>query len=411
MKKTQKWTLYKILGRIFILSSIAIISTKVPAQEIITEDIETDQESEKEENTDTYLDNETESDSEEYIPVADIEISDYANEIDVDSVMILDIKVLPTDATKQEVTYSSSDERIATVNSSGEVKGIAPGEVMIYISADDVTKIVSLVVKIPTSSISCEESYLVLKSGEQSQIKATVYPSGARNILTYKSLDKSVAEVSESGLITAKGDGNTAIIVSNGELQTMVTVIVNQESISKEDGNTGSDEFSEDKSDFNNLLSVEDYPVIFEELLKYLYQTGQTLVIKGDGYNIYIDGTDIVNYNNELYTDLQIEETGSDFSFIVNRGNELCGNIIIEFEENRYGGKYLYLYNESRHDYQLISVDDISYLSINTPGSYLITNEKLRKINIKKEYIMFGGIGMAGVGGTFILKRRKYWLW
>ena len=77
--------------------------------------------------------------------------------------MTLSATVIPSDATDSTVTYQTSDEKIATVSSSGEVKGIAEGNVTISVSAGAVTKKIELKVKVATTKIELDTTYLVLR--------------------------------------------------------------------------------------------------------------------------------------------------------------------------------------------------------------------------------------------------------
>lgn len=65
--------------------------------------------------------------------VTDIEIGDYESQLEIGETLYLSAVVLPSDL-GESATFYSSDDNIATVNSSGEVKGISSGEVYIYIS-------------------------------------------------------------------------------------------------------------------------------------------------------------------------------------------------------------------------------------------------------------------------------------
>ena len=161
------------------------------------------------------------------IEVKDIEIANHEDEVKVDETVSLTATVLPSDATETVVTYKSSNEKIATVNSSGEVKGISAGTVTITITAGKITKKEKIKVVVPTKSISMNSDYLVLKPGDSYKLSGTVSPSDAVQALTYKSINTNIATVSSTGMVTAHAVGNTSIVVSNGDYQAAVTVIVN----------------------------------------------------------------------------------------------------------------------------------------------------------------------------------------
>lgn len=82
---------------------------------------------------------------------------------------------------------------------------------------------------VDATGVSLSEYRVTLEKGQSYQIKASVQPENATNkALTYKSNDTSIATVSSSGLVQAKGAGVTQIIVSttNGN-QVMFNVNVN----------------------------------------------------------------------------------------------------------------------------------------------------------------------------------------
>ena len=57
------------------------------------------------------------------IEVKDVEIANYEKELNVDATMNLTVTVLPENAMDSTVTYKSSNPEVATVSSTGEVKG------------------------------------------------------------------------------------------------------------------------------------------------------------------------------------------------------------------------------------------------------------------------------------------------
>ncbi len=347
----------------------------------------------------------------EKIEVTDIEISDYKDELNVDSTVNLSVTVLPKDATDAEVTYKSSDVNIATVNSSGEIKGIAPGDVIIYVMAGNVTKQAQFKVKTGTKAIELNSDYEIMKPNDTFQITAQVFPVDAPNELTYKSMDTSVAEVSSGGVITAKGCGDTTISVSNGDLQVSVNIIVNEDSVSAEQNEKSDKTDQKHEMSFLDDISTKEYPVITTEMLKYFYEKEKVLTVRGEDYIIYLDGKDIVNFENELETKLLVEQADNGFILAVNDEKKLCGKITIDISDKITDEKYLYIYNEEKERYQSLKTDDISLLHIDTAGKYLITAKKVMGFEINVILIITGCVAVVVGVAVYIGVKRKYWFW
>lgn len=351
------------------------------------------------------------STKEENVDVQDVEIGNYEKELKVDSTLNISATVLPSDATEPAITYKSSNPQIATVNSSGEVKGIAPGEVVIFVSAGKITKQVPVTVKIATTSIQLNSDYQVMKPGDTFQMKAKVQPEDAAGALTYKSMNPEVASVSATGLITAKACGDTAIVASNGDLQVSVTVIVNEEgnAVQIVDGNLTKN--GSGGESFPDEVLVEEYAIIPEEMLKYFYEKEKVLTIKGDGYIIYLDGKNIVNFENELHTELLFQEEESGFSFVVNEEQKLCGKLTIDMTEKITEEKYLYLYHTEKDKYQKLKTEELSLLNIDTAGKYLVTSKPLSSFRVHVILIVAGGLVLLIGVGIYIVVKKKYWFW
>lgn len=351
------------------------------------------------------------SSKEKEVEVQDVEIGDYEEELKVDATLNISATVVPSNATDATITYKSSNPAVATVNSSGEVKGIAPGQAVIYVSAGNITKQAPVTVKIATTAISLNSDYQVMKPKDTFQLKAEVQPAGAAGGITYKSMNSQVASVSASGVITAKSCGDTAIIVSNGDLQVSVTVIVNEEgtAVSKEEADTENSE--ETEHSYPDEVSVEEYPVITKKMLKYFYEKEKVLTIKGDGYTIYLDGKDIVNFENELETGLLFQQEENGFTLVVNSGKKLCGKLTIDISERVTKEKYLYLYNNEKDKYQKIEAKDISTLSIDTAGNYLLTIRSLSGFRVNAILIAVGILAVVIGIGVYIGVKKQYWFW
>ena len=187
---------------------------------------------------------------------------------------------------------------------------------MITATAGGVTKQIPITIKIATTEIVLNSDYRIMKPGDTFQLVSNVQPEGAPAGMTYKSLNSDVATVSGTGNIAAKKSGNTAIIVSNGDLQVAVTVIVNENGGAVEEkeevqqGNLGQE------TEISEIVSVTDYPVLTSEILKYLYENKKKIIITSEDYTIYLNGDDIVNTDNELYTELVFWRMKMDFLFV-----------------------------------------------------------------------------------------------
>ncbi len=346
----------------------------------------------------------------EIVPVTDIEIGDYEDELEVDKTLTLYTTVLPADATNNKVSFESSDENIATVKSSGEVKGISEGDVVITISAGNIKKSVPLKVKIATSAIRLNSTYIVMQQGENYALKSTVYPAGADRNVLYESLNPDIITVSNDGVVTARNCGTATVIVKNNDTSTAATVIVNKEELGEQP--IGKDNVPEKNlTEYTNTVSVEDYPVISADMLRYFYDTGQVLLIHGTDYTIQIDGKKICNYENEFYTDIQVRKTSDGMYFELNRSENLCGQVVIQFNDNGVKGKKLYLYNEAKKKYELLNTADQNSLKLDVAGKYLLTEKNISAGKIKLIVIIAVSIMLLVIIGVYIGVKKQYWFW
>lgn len=343
------------------------------------------------------------------IHVTDIEIGNHESELEVGKTMTISGTVLPSNATKPTITFTSSNPSVATVSSSGEVKGISKGQVTITLSADGVSKSTSLTVKVPTTEIKLNSRYIVLKAGQEYSLTAVVIPKEAEQTLTYRSEDDTVAAVSETGIITAKGSGNTTIFVSNKDTIVAASVIVN-ESIAKIGQEDVQEPLPESSPVYDTVIYAAQQKIIDSDMLTYLYHEKKILKIIGEGYSIEIDGDDIVNYNNEIYTDIFLEDKPGEIGFTLNKGKELCGPIALSLEEAK--GKYLYLYNSSKEKYELIDSGEDDYFKLTTEGEYRLYADKMTMDMEILQYLAAGIICLSIAGSTaYIFVKKKYWFW
>lgn len=88
-----------------------------------------------------------------------------------------------------------------------------------------------------------------------------------------------------------------------------VSVIVNKNSdtdiINPQNTESSTQEVESQKFDEN--IDASEVGMIDTQMLYELYTSGKSMKVTGDGYSMIIDGKKIVNYNNELDTDIKLK--------------------------------------------------------------------------------------------------------
>lgn len=152
--------------------------------------------------------------------------------------------VYPSNATNKSVTWSSSDDKIISVDSHGTLNALSIGHATITASAGSVSKSMNVYVYVPAQSISLyseeygnltDNTVITLTKGEATQVKAILTPDDATDTVTWTSYPETVVSVDQTGLIQAIGGGEGYISVKAGDLmpkRLRVSVVVPTESIS-----------------------------------------------------------------------------------------------------------------------------------------------------------------------------------
>jgi uncharacterized protein YjdB len=147
----------------------------------------------------------------------------------------LTVTISPSEATDPSVIWSSDNETVATVSSSGVVSAKAPGKATITVKSNDGGKVAmcSVTVQakvIAVTDVSLDETSLTMTEGDTHTLTATVSPTDATDkSVSWSSSNSSVAEVSSSGVVIAKTAGNATITVktTDGEKTASCAVKVN----------------------------------------------------------------------------------------------------------------------------------------------------------------------------------------
>lgn len=144
-----------------------------------------------------------------------INISNNDITLKVGSTISVVATVLPSDA-NQSLSWTSSNSRVATVDSNGLITAISPGTAIIVAkTVNDITANIKVTVgdySVKLKSISVNTNYLVMPLGKTMQLSVLYNPKNASNkTITWESSNSKVVTVNSSGYIKAVGPG-TAII-------------------------------------------------------------------------------------------------------------------------------------------------------------------------------------------------------
>lgn len=387
------------------------------ATEPIITEVPTDIPDDSDEEPDDFVEPTT-----EYIPVEDIELSEYNYEMYVEDVQNLSATVLPQNATKQTVEYSSTNTDVATINKLGKLTAVGKGSCQICVSCDGLSVYYDLNVKVKTETIDVKSKFIVIKPDQKYNLEASVKPAGASQKLKYKSGDETVATVSSDGIVQAKSVGNTSIIISNEDVTIMVNVVV-----SAENSDVGIDDASDNYNDKNsavidnivkqireadsNVVTLKNVDTLTTAALKEIYGTEKKIVIECDEYDISIRGQDIFNAQNELNTKFNFTSTEKGLILTLDNECNLPGTINVKLKNCSEKYKYFYLLDYNTNEYKKINSFSNNEFKINSYGEYLLSTKEINKFRINVFWIL-GGVGVILIMFIiYIFSKKKYWFW
>jgi uncharacterized protein YjdB len=131
--------------------------------------------------------------------------------------------VSPTSTSNKSVTWTTSNNKIATVNASGLVTGIAPGTCTITVKTADGGYTAAATVKVTLDpakarSVTVAPAALNLYDGAAGQLTAAVSPASAANKnVTWSASDNKIAAVNASGLVTGIAPGTCTITAKTAD--------------------------------------------------------------------------------------------------------------------------------------------------------------------------------------------------
>ena len=240
--------------------------------------------------------------------------------------------VMPLSAFNKNVTWVSTNPKVATVDEDGNVKALKAGTttVIAYCEDGDVTASCVVTVTNSATGIKMSESEVYIARNSQKQLSATVIPDTAENKkITWESKYPNIASVDSNGLVTAKMAGTTIIIATSedGKFKAYCSVkVVGIEALSTAsiDYDTGIiTGLSSNLTSLDEYIEITDdscslkYDTLGTDAIVYLTRNGEvidayTVVLFGDvNGDGWYDGRDAVTVSmiaNGMLTREQVGE-------------------------------------------------------------------------------------------------------
>ncbi len=166
------------------------------------------------------------------IPVTKISLNKTTLTLDVGKEEVLKATITPNNASDKNVTWSSSNTNVASVDN-GKITAKKAGTATITAkSSNGKTATCTVTITQPVTGVKLNKTSTTLEVGKTETLTATVSPSDATNkAVTWKSANDKIAKVDANGKVTAVKAGTVTIMVTtnNGKTATC-TVTVTQPS-------------------------------------------------------------------------------------------------------------------------------------------------------------------------------------
>ena len=208
----------------------------------------------------------------------------------------LKVTISPPEASTHKVVYSSSNNRVATVDDKGVVQALRSGTATITVRAQENTVQGQITIQVysPVTGIHLDQKQIYMEVGDTFQINANIEPSDSDDkTVVFTSENSQVATIQQDGIITAIQEGTTKILAS-----------------SKENSNIKAEcevnvvrKMAEDEIHFDSSLTVNSLEI------SGIDYTSNTVKDIKDKITTDLE-IEIVNYNNQVLKDTDIVGTG-----------------------------------------------------------------------------------------------------
>lgn len=164
------------------------------------------------------------------IPVEKLTIKKDNTTMYVGGNMTLSVTVEPSNATDKNITFTSSDPSIATVDAGGKVTALKEGTVAIAATCDNVSDTITITIskanvtvapiKVPSTTVLINQTM---------QASTTVSPAGTA--VSWSSSNEAAARIDSKGVITGVGVGQTTITATAGTVKQSIVIYVKKPTV------------------------------------------------------------------------------------------------------------------------------------------------------------------------------------
>lgn len=134
----------------------------------------------------------------------------------------------PVEKEKAKLQFSSSDEKVATVDGTGTVTAVKSGTGSITVKSGEVTASAPVLVSIP-ATLTVKGAPTTLVQGAQAVLEASVQDDAGQPVkearFAYATADANVVAV-EGNTLTAKAPGSTTVTATSGKLKQELPITV-----------------------------------------------------------------------------------------------------------------------------------------------------------------------------------------
>jgi uncharacterized protein YjdB len=174
------------------------------------------------------------------VPVSSVVVTPDAATLTVGQSQQLDAKTYDAGGSElngRTITWSSSNEDVASVSSTGKVLAVAPGTATITATSEGKSDKATITVVAPVGSVVVSPDSISLVIGKTSPLTATVKDANNNTLdgrdVTWKSSNTSVATVDDKGVVTGVSVGTATVTATSEGKSGSAKVVVTLEPVDK----------------------------------------------------------------------------------------------------------------------------------------------------------------------------------